>query len=45
MSNDTKKVLFSDDEEEPAKHGELTINQKFASKFEHNEKRKELEKL
>jgi hypothetical protein len=36
-------VLFSDDEE-PA-GPELTINKKFADKFEFQEKRKELEKL
>jgi len=49
MSTNTKQALFSDDEEDAAPktttQGELTINQKFADRFEHNEKRKELEKL
>ena len=45
MSTNTKKALFSDDEEDGAPKGELTINKKFADRFEHNEKRKELEKL
>ena len=52
MSNNTKKAaLFSDDEEDvldfpaPKAEGELTINKKFADKFQYQEKRKELEKL
>ena len=51
MSTKTKAALFSDDEDAPlsfptpAASGELTINKKFADKFEYQEKRKELEKL
>jgi hypothetical protein len=42
MSTTTKLTLF-DDEEEVLE--DLPINQKFADRFQYNEKRKELEKL